>query len=305
MGAQLLTCSEMHMVVLLRRRLLPRRGLSRPPPPELRRGLGTGAPAALPLPPELRARVATPLVATSLRERGFAVLDGALGETWCHLLRDDIITLAEMRALNRNATHLVKSDGAVELLAKHAIFETELHDASLRAACPWLSQLAGDRLLSAGLTEALRGRRLARQTMKIQLNAGGGACFPYHYDSDRAVDSRVVTAILYLNPDWEPAHGGQLQLLPLPLAPVEVEPLFDRLCAPRRAKPRPPLACTQACDDPTMDGCRIVSARARTVSRSHGACVLCVWTMSALVVCCSRPWTCFIECYPHIPPDFA
>jgi len=86
-----------------------------------------------------------------------------------------------------------------------------------------------DTQLTEGLSEAIGGPRLVRQTMKIQLNAGDGACFPYHFDSDRAVDSRIVTAILYLNPDWRPLHGGELQLLPCPLAPVELEPLFDRL----------------------------------------------------------------------------
>ena len=76
-----------------------------------------------------------------LRDKGYAVVDGFLGETWCHLLRDDIITLAELRALSRNATHLVRPDGGTALLAKHQIFETEMHDAALREACPWLARL--------------------------------------------------------------------------------------------------------------------------------------------------------------------
>lgn len=193
--------------------------------------LSTVAPEPAALPASLHPRVAA--TACSLREQGYAVLDNVLGETWCHLLRDDIITLAERQALGRNATHLVQPDGTLQLLAKRAIFETELRDPSLRAACPWLSQLATDNLLSAGLTDALQGRQLPRWTIKIQLNSGGGACFPFHFDSDRALDSRVVTAILYLNPDWQPAHGGQLLLLPFPLAPVQVDPVFDRLCASR------------------------------------------------------------------------
>ena len=61
----------------------------------------------------------------SLNRRGYAVVDGFLGETWCHLLRDDIITLAERRLLGRNATHLVWR-GSTQLLVKNNIFETEL-----------------------------------------------------------------------------------------------------------------------------------------------------------------------------------
>jgi hypothetical protein len=200
-------------------------------PSQQRRFLSSSAAppaAALPVPAGLRARVSAAAAERSLRERGYAIVDNVLGETWCHLLRDDIITLAERQALGRNATHLVQPDGTLQLLAKRGIFETELHDPSLRAACPWLSRLASDDLLSAGLSDAL-GRQFPRWTIKIQLNGGGGACFPYHFDSDRELDARVVTAILYLNPDWEPAHGGQLQLLPFPLAPVQVDPVFDRL----------------------------------------------------------------------------
>jgi Rps23 Pro-64 3,4-dihydroxylase Tpa1-like proline 4-hydroxylase len=67
------------------------------------------------------------------------------------------------------------------------------------------------------------------QTLKVQLNGGDGACFPLHFDSDRAVDGRILTAIFYLNPGWVPSDGGQLRLLPFPGSAVDIEPLFDRL----------------------------------------------------------------------------
>ena len=50
-----------------------------------------------------------------------------------------------------------------------------------------------------------------------------------HYDSDEQVDGRRVTAIFYLNSDWRPSHGGQLQLFPFPDDPVAIEPIADRL----------------------------------------------------------------------------
>ncbi len=58
---------------------------------------------------------------------------------------------------------------------------------------------------------------------------GNGGCFPLHYDSDEQVDGRRVTAIFYLNTDWQPSHGGQLQLFPFPDSPVEIAPIADRL----------------------------------------------------------------------------
>lgn len=61
------------------------------------------------------------------------------------------------------------------------------------------------------------------------LCTGDGSCFPLHYDSDESVDSRRITAIIYLNPDWQKGDGGELQLYPWPHAPVTVEPLNNRL----------------------------------------------------------------------------
>ena len=164
----------------------------------------------------------------SLNRRGYAVVDGFLGETWCHLLRDDIITLAERRLLGRNATHLVRH-GATQLLVKNNIFETELgaHE-DARTAAPHLARLYADNTLRGRLRECVGGP-LRSQSLKVQLNHGNGGCFPLHFDGDPSLDDRVITAVLYLNPDWSDADGGHLQLVPFPERPVDVAPRFDRL----------------------------------------------------------------------------
>ena len=56
-----------------------------------------------------------------------------------------------------------------------------------------------------------------------------GGSFPLHFDTAAGLDGRCVTAIVYLNPDWEPAHGGELQLFPFPARPVVIPPLLDRM----------------------------------------------------------------------------
>ncbi|CAE8687534.1 unnamed protein product, partial [Polarella glacialis] len=73
------------------------------------------------------------------------------------------------------------------------------------------------------------------------------ACYPGasraryhpHIDNDRSYIHRVLTAILYLNEDWQAQDGGQLRIfneasLPLPQpnelgAKFDVEPLGNRL----------------------------------------------------------------------------
>ena len=51
-----------------------------------------------------------------------------------------------------------------------------------------------------------------------------------HFDTDRKVDSRRLTAILYLNPSWSSSiDGGSLRLYPFPHAPISISPIHDRL----------------------------------------------------------------------------
>ena len=54
-----------------------------------------------------------------------------------------------------------------------------------------------------------------------------GGFYKPHRDVFAGTESRVITFVYFLNPDWQPAHEGQLQLIePVALA---IEPRMDRL----------------------------------------------------------------------------
>ena len=66
------------------------------------------------------------------------------------------------------------------------------------------------------------------RTFDLQLaRYGPGARYVRHRDAFPGDDNRRITAIVYLNPNWEPSHGGQLQLHVT--LPVQLEPTLDRL----------------------------------------------------------------------------
>lgn len=66
------------------------------------------------------------------------------------------------------------------------------------------------------------------RTFDLQLaHYAPGAHYARHRDAFPGRDNRRVTAIVYLNPGWEPAHGGQLRLHMTP--PLDLEPTLDRL----------------------------------------------------------------------------
>ncbi|MBB61213.1 2OG-Fe(II) oxygenase [Stutzerimonas balearica] len=56
-----------------------------------------------------------------------------------------------------------------------------------------------------------------------------GAFYKTHLDRFRDDDSRCVTAVFYLNPDWQPKHGGALRLYLGEAASQDVAPLAGTL----------------------------------------------------------------------------
>jgi hypothetical protein len=181
-------------------------------------------------------RSLTPTVFATLRRRGHVVVDGAVDAHWKAALRNDIDRLNATGRLHLNSTHLVTS-GSTQYLEKSNVWEAEGADPAVLADCNALAAFENDlafvhRLNELGMASCGGGRhRLVRQTTKVQFNAGGGGCFPYHFDTDPALDTRRLTAILYLNDDeWDSRRdGGQLLLAPWPRRSIEIEPRGDRL----------------------------------------------------------------------------
>lgn len=167
--------------------------------------------------------------ATCLRDRGFAVLDDAIDDSTCDALCADIDALHAGGLLLPNEAHhvIVRSNGSRETvrLPKVGMWEIEA-SVSLQGAPAHVARalraVASDESLLPAITTALQQRmRLTSQSLKAQLNVGSGGCFPPHVDSDAAVDSRLVTVLLYPGPSRPPSDGS-FRLFPFPFPPVEV-----------------------------------------------------------------------------------
>lgn len=92
-------------------------------------------------------------------------------------------------------------------------------------------EIRGDRVLwwdAANLTPAQRNYWDAIEPLRIQLNQElflslrdfeahyavypAGSFYKKHLDQFRQTSQRVISCILYLNPDWQPSDGGQLRI---------------------------------------------------------------------------------------------
>ncbi|KAL0029367.1 hypothetical protein WJX77_002479 [Trebouxia sp. C0004] len=170
----------------------------------------------------------SPTACQSLQHLGYTVIDNVFGSDWSQKLKEELVWLRQQGKMHLNSTHLIKHEGT-ELLEKQHVYEAELRDMAVQELAPLCQLLNQDATMRTMLSLFIPQLRLDSQAIKLQCNAGNGGCFPLHYDSDEQVDGRRVTAIFYLNSDWQHSHGGQLQLFPFPDSPVEIAPIADRL----------------------------------------------------------------------------
>ncbi|GMF14117.1 unnamed protein product [Phytophthora lilii] len=179
--------------------------------------------------------VTSKLVDGLLRD-GYYVVHDAFPVEYLRQLRDEMELLRTSGQLYPNSTHILLNDAAnagqakTLLLEKHDILETELALDAVRdqTSVPFLRDFFEQQVVFDPLRRALpEWLGLAGHMCKVQHNAGRG-CFPMHFDS-YGDDGKCVTAVLYLNEEWEESDGGEIVLYPFPKSRVVVQPRFGEL----------------------------------------------------------------------------
>ncbi len=152
---------------------------------------------------------------------GLVLRDGALGHPLATLLRARLEQLDSRGALvpaglghDGRLIPALRSD-------RVATLEELGPDPVLEAVWAWF-----DRLRQALIEATWVG--LPRFSVQLACYPGGGARYARHVDALPGDRNRLFTAIVYLNPDWRPEHGGRLRAW-VRGQPMEVDPLWDRL----------------------------------------------------------------------------
>ena len=170
-------------------------------------------------------------VAEQLSSEGFAVVDGLLGEEWAGALLREMQSLVEGGLMREHKFQFAQAQ-----LRKPHIYEADMHDTALRddprRRTPEIDAFFRQQPLATALNEHLPELQLTPEamqaTLKFQYNAGGGGCFPCHYDNAGAPSKRQVTCLFYFNAEWVDGDGGELELLPFLKPAVRIPPCFDR-----------------------------------------------------------------------------
>ena len=159
--------------------------------------------------------VAGPGEVEALGARGYFVRDGFLGRELALAVRAAAAGVALRPAGIRRSHELapeVRSDELAWLTREDA-------------SGPFVEAIERFEALRVEVNEAAW---LGLRTFDLQLaRYGPGARYVRHRDAFPGDDNRRLTAIVYLNDGWVPAHGGELELCVEP--PVRVPPVLDRL----------------------------------------------------------------------------
>jgi SM-20-related protein len=159
----------------------------------------------------------------------------ALGEHG-YFLRESFLGETEARALYAEARARVDA-GALRPAGIRRGADHTLDVATRGDSITWVGEEARGTVLGrlweayAALGEAVSSGAwlgLGRFDLQLACYPGGGARYARHADAFPGQSNRRLTAIYYLNPDWEPAHGGLLRLYPEG-GPVDVAPRLDTL----------------------------------------------------------------------------
>lgn len=174
-------------------------------------------------------------VVEQLSTKGYAVVDDGIDADDARTLLDEMKALRADGAFVENKTVFTKAGKKFDLV-KPNVLELEAHNTALakkQKIAPMFAALANDASFMNAFNAKMgwdeRTRALVKMSVKLQVNAGDGGCFPVHFDSDASLDSRRLTVLTYLNENWAPGDGGELVLYPFPREKVIVEPKFGRV----------------------------------------------------------------------------
>ena len=154
----------------------------------------------------------------ALGERGLFVRDGLLGAEAARAAHAELLTVA-----------LRPAGVSREAVVDPGTRGDEIAWLDPAAAGPALAALQARFVeLGRALTE-LAWLGLGRMDVQAARYPGGGTRYARHRDAFAGRASRRVSAIWYANPEWHPAHGGQLRLYPEAGPSESIEPVLDRL----------------------------------------------------------------------------
>ena len=196
-----------------------------------------------------------PIIAESLQANGYwTSSEPVLEPAAITAMRQHSIALRESGRFAQSWSERVDANGVKTRFDKEGVFACEPDGHDYQPAPDILLYLATvisnlPPLLNEHVTD--RPLQLSNQSFnaKLAVTSPGGSTYPLHVDNTLGVtgaptdDTRKLTCILYLNPDYRPGDGGELRLLLLNNTCVDIAPSTGLVIFWSDGIPHEVLAC--------------------------------------------------------------
>jgi SM-20-related protein len=161
-------------------------------------------------------------------DRFTRIADALAGPGWC--VTPDFVSRAQVQSIRTEAAAL-DTQGAFKPAGIGRGQDLSVRSEIRSDRVCWLDPAARDGAIGAYLARL----EDLRQTLNRDLSLGlfsfeghlasypPGSFYRRHLDQFRGIELRTLTAILYLNPDWQPADGGTLRVYTDPDRPDHYE----------------------------------------------------------------------------------
>ena len=158
-------------------------------------------------------------MASSLQNDGYFTTTDFLTDVETRAMRDQSIALRAEGRFEQSWSEAIGVDGVARRFDKKGVFATEPDGADYETApdilvyMSWLLQ----RLPPALNDSMVQSESLSNQAFnaKLAFTQPGGSTYPLHIDNPQGLaanDTRKLTTILYLNPDYVQGDGGELRV---------------------------------------------------------------------------------------------
>ena len=174
-------------------------------------------------------------IAESLLKKNYAVMDGLLGAQEAMNLRAEVARYYKdglmvdgeigqgVTASTGSVKRAMRTDKVVWFEGSEAFVGPSMKRHITRMDI--ITQKVAILLEAIAPEQSWTGAR--RSKIMATVYAGSGAKYVPHYDNPNR-NGRRLTAILYLNPEWKPQHGGTMRMKTQRTV-VDVAPLLDRM----------------------------------------------------------------------------
>eukprot|EP00600_Ochromonadales_sp_CCMP1393_P002895 CAMPEP_0174988438 /NCGR_PEP_ID=MMETSP0004_2-20121128/20127_1 /TAXON_ID=420556 /ORGANISM="Ochromonas sp., Strain CCMP1393" /LENGTH=305 /DNA_ID=CAMNT_0016241657 /DNA_START=50 /DNA_END=967 /DNA_ORIENTATION=- len=159
-------------------------------------------------------RESSTIVQDGLSARGWAVIDNFLDSDLCDIMRKEASVMynsGKHFTLSKSTRWDPKRDIAIPY-DKHNVFSMQLSGGDAYYDSPRLHEYvvamtqSMEQVIMSKFPETMLSDKLVSN--KLAVCIGSGSAYDKHYDNSGLDDTRKVTVLYYMNPNWRPECGG-------------------------------------------------------------------------------------------------